>query len=261
MPESVLDQGIQVNKELDSPLADLDPPVKEEPTKEKPQVASKVQPLEETSAQNPVSASDAFLIGEGWHAVHRPRSAGLHGRRLLTVIKKELLHKSEEKLKNNFQSGKYHFIKKRANYVDYHTAKAPSANHKFGQKFVKALTYKDKSVPFSAKESAEESDRDESNSSLEFSPIPAGIDNNVSNNYFRADGQNTKNFIMVLRNRQAYMQLEDEEVEEEVQNELGDHEDYLEDDHEVNCVQTETDVGSTLNVTQKESRALNETKK
>nr|GFD07382.1 hypothetical protein [Tanacetum cinerariifolium] len=39
----------------------------------------------------------------------------------------------------------------------------------------------------------------------------------------------------VLRKRQAYMQLEDEEVEKEVQNELGDHEDYLEDDHEVDC--------------------------
>nr|GEX94714.1 hypothetical protein [Tanacetum cinerariifolium] len=108
MPESVLDQGIQVNKEPDSPLAELDPPVKEKPTKEKPQVASKVQPLEETGAKNPVSASDAFPEGEeGWQAVHRQRSAGLHGRRLLTVIKKKLLPKSEEKLKNNFQSGKF----------------------------------------------------------------------------------------------------------------------------------------------------------
>nr|GEZ68418.1 protein SPIRAL1-like 1 [Tanacetum cinerariifolium] len=56
----------------------------------------------------------------------------------------------------------------------------------------------------------------------------------------------------------------DEEVEEEVQNESGDLEDYLEDDHEVNCVQTETDIGSTshgTSVTRKESRALNEAKK
>nr|GEW68422.1 hypothetical protein [Tanacetum cinerariifolium] len=60
------------------------------------------------------------------------------------------------------------------------------------------------------------------------------------------------------------MQLEDEEVEEDVQNELGDHEDYLEDDHEVNYVPTETDIGSTshgTSVTRKESRALNEAKK
>ncbi|GJV92697.1 hypothetical protein Tco_1540510 [Tanacetum coccineum] len=134
MPESILDQGIQVNKEPDSSLAELDLPVKEEPTKEKPEIASKVQPLEETGAQKPVSVNDAFPEGEeGWQTVHRPRSA--------------------------------------ANYVDYHTAKAPSANHKFGQKVVKALTYRDKSVPSSAKESTKESGRDESNSSLEVSPV------------------------------------------------------------------------------------------
>nr|GEV89428.1 zinc finger, CCHC-type [Tanacetum cinerariifolium] len=99
----VMNVGIQVNKEPDSPLVELDPPIKEEPNKEKPQVASKVQPLEETGAQNPVSASDAFPEGEeGWQA---------------------------------------------------------------------ALTYKDKSVPSSAKEFAEESDRDESNSSLEVGPV------------------------------------------------------------------------------------------
>ncbi|GKD39671.1 hypothetical protein Tco_1259878 [Tanacetum coccineum] len=119
MPESVLDQGIQVNKEPDSLPAELDPPVKEEPTKEKPQITSMVQPLEETGAQNPVSASDAFPEGEeGWQAVHRLRSAGLHGRRLLT-----------------------------------------------------ALTYIDKSVPSFAKESTEESGRDESNSPLEVGPV------------------------------------------------------------------------------------------
>nr|GEZ79277.1 tetratricopeptide repeat (TPR)-like superfamily protein [Tanacetum cinerariifolium] len=78
--EKKLYDEVKVNKEPDSPLAELDPPVKEEPTKEKPQVASKVQPLEETGAQNPVSASDAFPKGEeGWQAVHRPGSAGLHG--------------------------------------------------------------------------------------------------------------------------------------------------------------------------------------
>lgn len=178
-PESVPDHEIQMNEEPNSPLVESDPPIKEEPAEEKPQIASKVHPLEETGAQNPVSASEAFPEGEeGWQAVHRPRSAGLHGRRVRqrksafnkVYQKKELLHESEEKLKNNFQSGKYHFIKKRANYVDYHTAKAPSSNHKFGRKIVKALTYRVKSVP-SAKESTEESGRDESNSSLEVGPV------------------------------------------------------------------------------------------
>ncbi|GKC96192.1 hypothetical protein Tco_1161634, partial [Tanacetum coccineum] len=48
----------------------------------------------------------------------------------------------------------------------------------------------------------------------------------------------------VLRKRQAYMQSEDQEIQEEVQTESGDHEDYSEDDHEVNSPQTETEIGS-----------------
>nr|GEX26076.1 hypothetical protein [Tanacetum cinerariifolium] len=73
----------------------------------------------------------------------------------------------------------------------------------------------------------------------------------------------------VLRKRQAYMQLEDEEIQEEVQTESGDtdsgdHEDYSEDDHEVNSPQTETEIRSAshgTSVTRKETRALNEAKK
>ncbi|GKD86057.1 hypothetical protein Tco_1357211 [Tanacetum coccineum] len=38
----------------------------------------------------------------------------------------------------------------------------------------------------------------------------------------------------VLPKRQAYTQLEDEEIQEEVQTEFGDHEDYSKDDHEEN---------------------------
>nr|GEW11186.1 reverse transcriptase domain-containing protein [Tanacetum cinerariifolium] len=68
----------------------------------------------------------------------------------------------------------------------------------------------------------------------------------------------------VLRKRQAYMQSEDQEIQKEVQTESGDHEDYSEDDHEVNSSQTETEIGSTshgTSVTRKETRALNEAKK
>nr|GEU42392.1 hypothetical protein [Tanacetum cinerariifolium] len=57
---------------------------------------------------------------------------------------------------------------------------------------------------------------------------------------------------------------EDEEIQEEVQTESGDHEDYSEDDHEVNSPQTETEIGSIshgTSVTRKETRALNEAKK
>nr|GFD54235.1 hypothetical protein [Tanacetum cinerariifolium] len=55
-----------------------------------------------------------------------------------------------------------------------------------------------------------------------------------------------------------------EEIQEEVQTESGDHEDYSEDDHEVNSPQTETEIGSTshdTSITQNETRALNEAKK
>nr|GEV15382.1 hypothetical protein [Tanacetum cinerariifolium] len=61
----------------------------------------------------------------------------------------------------------------------------------------------------------------------------------------------------VLRKRQAYTQLEDEEIQEEVQTESGDHEDYSEDDHEVNSPQTETEIGSTSHEKNK-SAALEE---
>ncbi|GJU61608.1 hypothetical protein Tco_1243443 [Tanacetum coccineum] len=68
----------------------------------------------------------------------------------------------------------------------------------------------------------------------------------------------------VLRKRQAYMQSKDQEIQEEVHTESGDHEDYSEDDHEVNSPQIETEIGSTshgTSVTRKETRALNDAKK
>ncbi|KAJ0831155.1 putative tetratricopeptide-like helical domain superfamily, CLU central domain-containing protein [Helianthus annuus] len=148
------EHDIQVNEEP----VDSGPPVKEEPIDEIP-----IPKLEKTAAQNFVIADDVFPEGEeGWQSVQRPRSAGSHGRRLrqkkaafnkvYSYQKKELLHESEEKLKNNFQNGKYHFVKKRASYADYHTAKVPSSNHKFGRRVVKALTYRVKSAPVSTPE-------------------------------------------------------------------------------------------------------------
>nr|GEV97292.1 hypothetical protein [Tanacetum cinerariifolium] len=73
-----------------------------------------------------------------------------------------------------------------------------------------------------------------------------------------------ESYPKVLQKRQAYMQLKDEEIQEEVQTESGDHEDYSKDDHEVNSLQTETDIGSTshgTSVIRKETRALNDAKK
>ncbi|MFS7932088.1 putative clustered mitochondria protein [Helianthus anomalus] len=166
------EHDIQVNEEP----VDSGPPVKEEPIDEIP-----IPKLEKTAAQNFVIADDVFPEGdEGWQSVQRPRSAGSHGRplrqkkaafnKVYSYQKKDLLHESEEKLKNNFQNGKYHFVKKRASYADYHTAKVPSSNHKFGRRVVKALTYRVKSAPVSTPEEINTSGKEESNSSVEVGP-------------------------------------------------------------------------------------------
>lgn len=172
-----LEHDIHVNEELvDSTPINSGPPTKEELIDENP-----IPPLEKTAAQNFVIANDVFPEGEeGWQPVQRPRSAGSYGRRLRQKKsafnkfyghqKKDLLHDSEEKLKNNFQNGKYHFIKKRASYADQHTAKVPSPNHKFGRRIVKGLTYRVKSVPVSTPEEISSSGKEESNSSFEVGP-------------------------------------------------------------------------------------------
>ncbi|KAI3741379.1 hypothetical protein L1987_59051 [Smallanthus sonchifolius] len=169
------EHDIQVNEEpVDSTPVDLGLPIKEEPIDENP-----LPPLEKTAAQNFVIANDVFPEGEeGWQPVQR--SAGSYVRRLrqkkaafnkvYSYQKKDSLHDSEEKLKNSFQTGKYHFIKKRASYADYHTAKVPSPNHKFGRRIVKALTYRVKSVPVSTPEEISTSGKEESNSSFEVGP-------------------------------------------------------------------------------------------
>ncbi|XP_071696861.1 protein REDUCED CHLOROPLAST COVERAGE 1 [Rutidosis leptorrhynchoides] len=167
-----------INEEFDAPPLDSGPLTKEEPTEEK-----LIPPPEESVEQKPVFANDDVIpeVEEGWQPVQRPRSSGSYGRRLrqrkaamnkvYSYQKKDLLHDSEDKLKNNnLQHGKYHFIKKRAGYVDYHTAKAPSQNHKFGRRIVKALTYRVKSSPLTATEETCTNSKEEANSLSEVAP-------------------------------------------------------------------------------------------
>lgn len=186
------EHDIQVKEESTAPCVESSPPIKEDNAEEKP-IPSELLQSEETAAQIPVFANDVFPEAhaegeEGWQPVQRPRSAGLYGRRLrqrkaainkvYSYQKKGVLQESEEKLKNNFQNGRYHFVKKRvmspASYVDYHTAKVPSPNHKFGRRIVKALTYRVKSTPSSAKDTTEETSRncrEESNPSLDVGSV------------------------------------------------------------------------------------------
>ncbi|KAD3069055.1 hypothetical protein R6Q59_016956 [Mikania micrantha] len=162
---------IQVNVEPVD-FTPISPLVKEEPIDENP-----IPSLEKTAAKNFVIANDvSHEVEEGWQPVQRPRS-GLYGRRLrqkkaafnrvYSYQKKDLLNDSEEKLKNSFQNGKYHFMKKRASYADYHTAKVPSPTHKYGKRIIKALTYRVKSVPVSTSEEISTSGKEESNSLFE----------------------------------------------------------------------------------------------
>ncbi|KVH89028.1 hypothetical protein Ccrd_008986 [Cynara cardunculus var. scolymus] len=190
--EPDVEHDIQVNEEPTAPCIESSPPIKEDTAEEK-SVLSELLQSEETAAQIPVFANDVFPEAhaegeEGWQPVQRPRSAGLYGRRLrqrkaainkvYSYQKKGVLQESEDKLKNDFQNGRYHFIKKRvispASYVDYHAAKVPSPNHKFGRRIVKALTYRVKSTPSSAKDTTEETSRngrEESNPSIDVASV------------------------------------------------------------------------------------------
>ncbi|CAI9292085.1 unnamed protein product [Lactuca saligna] len=108
--EATLEHEIQVNHESTSLSVESIPPIKEESVEETPVPdASKLQPPEETGAQNqnPNPTSNEGGGEEGWQAVQRPRSAGSYGRRLRQrkaaaglnkaygYQKKGLLHESE----------------------------------------------------------------------------------------------------------------------------------------------------------------------
>ncbi|KAA8520744.1 hypothetical protein F0562_014984 [Nyssa sinensis] len=167
-----------VNHETTFPSVNSPLPVDEATTKEKP-VQFEQPVLEETTAVKPVVANDVLsethAEGEdGWQSVQRPRSAGSYGRRLRQrrptigkvygYQKKDVVSESDyARLKSNYQNSRYYLLKKRmvspGSYADYHIAKSPSPSTKFGRRIVKAVTYRVKSVPSSAKDSSTETSR------------------------------------------------------------------------------------------------------
>lgn len=122
--------------------------------------------LEETAVEKPVIANDILpephVEGDdGWQPVQRPRSAGLYGRRIRqrrTAITTVYNYQKKDVVSESNQTGlrNTYLLKKRmispGSYIDYHTAKSPSQGPKFGRRIVKALTYRVKSTPSSAKD-------------------------------------------------------------------------------------------------------------
>ncbi|KAK3001120.1 hypothetical protein RJ639_022477 [Escallonia herrerae] len=192
IPEPEVDTDM--NHESTYPPAESRQPVEEETIEEKP-IQSGKPLLEETASEKPV-VYNAILephteVEDGWHAVQRPRSAGLYARRLrqrrstmnkfYSYQKKDVLSESDHsRVKNTYQNSRYHILKKRmmtpGTYVEYHTAMSPSPGTKFGRRVVKAVTYRVKSVPSSVKESLTEISRNGNeafSSSLEAGPVSA----------------------------------------------------------------------------------------
>ncbi|XP_021760301.1 protein TSS-like [Chenopodium quinoa] len=142
-----------------------------EPAQEKQPVSS-----------NKVSPETNIETENGWQPVQRPRSAGGHGRRVrqrrATIGKvygyqKKEVESDPARLNNSLQNTNYYVLKKRAlspaSYMDQHIAKNASQVSKFGRRIVKAVTYRVKSVPSSAKDESQEvsSRESESGQSLE----------------------------------------------------------------------------------------------
>ncbi|XP_074273142.1 protein REDUCED CHLOROPLAST COVERAGE 1-like isoform X1 [Silene latifolia] len=107
---------------------------------------------------------------DGWQPVQRPRSAGGYGRRVRQrrttngkvygYLKKEVVELDHARLNNSPQGTNYRFIKKRTlspgSYTDHHIAKGASQVGKSGQRVMKAVSYRVKSVPPSVREESRE---------------------------------------------------------------------------------------------------------
>ncbi|KAL9245417.1 hypothetical protein vseg_019075 [Gypsophila vaccaria] len=133
-------------------------PVPEPTHEEQPLTPSKIVP--ETNIEG----------DDGWQPVQRPRSAGGYGRRVRQrraaigkvygYQKKEAVETDHARLNSSLQGTNYYVVKKRAlslgNYADQQIAKGASQGSKFGRRVVKAVTYRVKSVPSSAKDEPSE---------------------------------------------------------------------------------------------------------
>lgn len=152
------------------------------------EILKPVQPdvpvLEPAPEEQPVTSrkvsSEANMEGEdGWQPVQRPRSSGGYGRRVgqrRAAIgkvhgyqKKEVVVKTDHaRVNNSLQNTSYYVLKKRSlspgSYSDQQTAKNSPQISKFGRRIVKAVTYRVKSVPSSAKGESRETVRREDES-------------------------------------------------------------------------------------------------
>lgn len=206
-PKEMLQEPSDEEKQINEPggdttvnLGSTDPPAEsgqpdeEETTKE--ELVQSTQPvLEETvGEEKPVIANDispeAHVEGEdGWQPVQKPRSTGSYRRRLrqrraamskvYNYQKRDVLSEPDHsRLKSTYQNSKYQMLKKRmmspGNYIEYHTAKSPSQGTKFGRRIVKAVTYRVKSVPSSAKDDTTETSKIGGEESLDARPVSAG---------------------------------------------------------------------------------------
>ncbi|KAH9624549.1 hypothetical protein KSS87_017759, partial [Heliosperma pusillum] len=134
-------------------------------------------PVLKTTIDNPHFTSNKVMPetniegDDGWQPVQRPRSAGGYCRRVRQrratngkvygyqgYQKKEAVELDHARLNNSQQGSNYRFIKKRTlspgSYTDHHIAKGASQVGKFGQKLLKAASYRVKSVPCSSSSSS-----------------------------------------------------------------------------------------------------------
>ncbi|KMT20309.1 hypothetical protein BVRB_1g003100 [Beta vulgaris subsp. vulgaris] len=158
--EAESDAISDTTKLVDSTIEPVHPVV---PVPEPVQVKQPITPSK-VSPETNIEAED------GWQPVQRPRSAGGHGRRVrqrrATIgkvygyQKKEVVDTDPARLNNSLQNTNYYVLKKRAlspaSYTDQHSAKNASQVSKFGRRIVKAVTYRVKSVPSSAKGESKE---------------------------------------------------------------------------------------------------------
>ncbi|KAJ4956545.1 hypothetical protein NE237_013328 [Protea cynaroides] len=136
------------------------PPIQSDKTMVEEFVEEKQKNVNEVQTEMDAEGED------GWQPVQRPRSSSSYSHRLrqrrtnigrvYNYQKKDVVAETVQfRAKNTYQNGRYYLLKKRTitpgSYIEYHPAKSNSPASKFGRKIIKAVTYRVKSVPSSAK--------------------------------------------------------------------------------------------------------------
>ncbi|XP_042505811.1 protein TSS-like [Macadamia integrifolia] len=162
LPATTSDEEKQVpdsiNKEKES--QESIPPVQSELTVVEEVAEEKLKNINEVPAEVNAEGED------GWLPVQRPRSSGSYSHQLRqrrtnvsrvhNYQKKDVVGDTDQfRAKNTYHNSRYYLLKKKTvipgSYIDSHPAKSNSPATKFGRKVVKAVTYRVKSMPSSAK--------------------------------------------------------------------------------------------------------------